>query len=83
MVIYQTNLIFEVNFAFQMHFSNNGKEHNKLKVPNVQMSLKFVIQTFKSTFSWCKSLYKNYIAYVCFLHCSNMSDRKDYNERSL
>lgn len=51
MVIYQTNLIFEVNFAFEMHFSNNGKEHNKLKVPNVEMSLKFVIQTFKSTFS--------------------------------
>lgn len=63
-----------------MHFLNDVKEPDRLFVPlYVETIRRFVILHFK-----LKQIFReNSMAYVRFLHCSKMSDRKDYNERSL
>lgn len=64
-------------------FLNDIKEPNKLFVPlYVETIRRFVILHFKH-FKLKQIFREKYIAYVCFLYCSKMSDRKDYNERSI
>lgn len=66
-----------------MHFLNDVKEPDKLFVPlYVEAIRRFVILHFKH-FKLKQIFRENSMAYVRFLHCSKMSDRKDYNERSL